>query len=110
MATPLQNHSLKSLKNLSNASIKQRFQAERNTPLLHRTRLGRTRGVKAAQVGGKTVSKEIEEIVILRAENVRLKTAVDNLEHTLSVQNNDLVEFRATLKFLELDLKKTMRT
>ena len=86
----------KGYRNLNNSSLKQRI-----TPLINRTRNGRARGANALQVNS------TNEILILRAENRTLKTSVENLQRTLSQQSDELTEFRAELKFLQLDLKKT---
>ena len=80
---------------------------KRNTPMNRRTRSGAASQKliqKAAQ--GQQESSNIQEIVILRAENAVLKNAIHNLEQTVASQKNELLDFRAELKFLSLEMKK----
>lgn len=92
--------------NLTNLSL------QRKTPLLKRTRAGRTRdkAAKLVQDSDKKKGENRDEIVILRAENAVLKTAIQNLEHTISEQNSALTGFRAELKFLTLEMRKMKET
>ena len=73
----------------------------RVTPLLRRTRNGRAQQEKQDSSGIKK-----EDIVILRAENAVLKTAMMNLEQKVADQNKDLTALGAELQFLKLEMKK----
>ena len=79
---------------------------KRNTPMVRRTRAGAARKASEKVCVDSDNNSNKQELVILRAENQVLKNAVENLERTITAQNNDLTEFRAELKFLTLEVKK----
>ena len=77
----------------------------RNTPLHRRTRSGAARSIIPAPENWLK-----DELVVLRAENVQLKNAVDTLERTNAEQNEVLTEFRAQLEFMKLQVKEIKET